>query len=165
MNLSAILMSLNDLLCIALLFYLLPNSILSYARNRSSHDAPRAFKFLLDQIPGFLFGTAVAVAFLYFFNASYETFVLNATRDIVDAARSIIGVDAVLVCATRFMEENDVTQATLFDAYNSIQWAPTITSELEYLQLYMIDLESNLEVGEHPADGVVRLYCEAKQLR
>lgn len=106
MSFSSLLLLGVDCISALVIFYLLPDTIIRYVRSALPQPNGRSFRFLLDQIPGFIFGSALAAVIVLLFGASYESLIVRTARTVGDLSMQAVGMDATTRCVNRLIEEN-----------------------------------------------------------
>lgn len=106
MSFSSLLLLGVDCISALVIFYLLPDTIIRYVRSALPQPNGRWFRFLLDQMPGFIFGSALAAVIVLLFGASYESLIVRTARTVGDLSMQAVGMDATTRCVNRLIEEN-----------------------------------------------------------
>lgn len=118
-----------EILFAFLLIYLVPEGILQLLKRRMQAEPSRLRKFMLDNLRGFLFGSAVALSFLFAFGVSYEDFTASAVRSAVDSGRRLVGMDEMTICKRRAREEFRYTPESFTEAAS--EFSPLASTTLD----------------------------------
>ena len=110
-----------EILFAFVLIYLAPEGILQLLKRRMQAEPSRLRKFMLDNLRGFLFGSAVALSFLFAFGVSYEDFAARTVRGAADGARRLVGMDAMTICKRRAREEFRYTPESFMEAASGVR--------------------------------------------
>ncbi|WP_298578317.1 hypothetical protein [uncultured Luteimonas sp.] len=105
-----------EILVAFLLIYLVPEGLFRVLERRMRSQPSRLRKFVMENVRGFLFGSAVALSFLFAFGVSYEDFAADSVRGAADAARRMVGIDALTICKRRAKEEFRYTPESFMEA-------------------------------------------------
>jgi hypothetical protein len=114
-----------EILFAFVLIYLAPEGILQVLKRRMQAEPSRLRKFMLDNLRGFLFGSAVALSFLFAFGVSYEDFAARTVRGAADGARRLVGMDAMTICKQRAREEFRYTPESFIEAASGVRLGST----------------------------------------
>lgn len=116
-----------EILFAFVLIYLVPEGILQILKRRMQAEPSRLRKFMLDNLRGFLFGSAVALSFLFTFGVSYEDFTARTVRSAVDNGRRLVGMDEMTICKRRAREEFRYTPESFTEAASEVSLLASAT--------------------------------------
>ncbi|MEL1266348.1 hypothetical protein [Pseudoxanthomonas putridarboris] len=123
-----------EILLSFLLLYFVPEGVFRLLKRRFDIKKSPITKFMVENLRGFLFGTAVALSFLFAFGVSYEDFTANSVRSAADGFRRMLGVDALSICVGRAKEEFRYTPEGFAEAASSFdRLGPTTYTERQLL--------------------------------
>lgn len=117
-----------------LLLYFVPEGLFQILKRRFDLKKGPVRRFIVENVRGFLFGTAVALSFLFAFGISYEDFTANSVRGATDAFRRMLGVDATSICVKRAKEAFRYTPESFLEEASGFNLlGPTTYTDRQHL--------------------------------
>jgi len=116
------------------LVYFLPEGLIRLLKRYLDVRRRPVVDFILQNVSGFLFGSAVALSFLFAFGVSYEDFTANGVRRATDSVRRAVGLDSLSICTRRAKEEFRYTAREFAEAASRFNLFSKLTySDREHL--------------------------------
>ncbi|MBL3587640.1 hypothetical protein JMM61_20210 [Rhodovulum sulfidophilum] len=87
------------------ILYLLPEGIFRLFQRSLGSPRSSVWNFLLENVRGYLFGTAIALTCFFAVGISPEDFFANSVRSTANFIRESLGMDSVAICVRRAKEQ------------------------------------------------------------
>ncbi|WP_157733521.1 hypothetical protein [Antarctobacter heliothermus] len=145
------------------MLYVLPEGLFRVVQRFLGSSRGNVWNFILENVRGYLFGTAIALTCFFAVGLSPEDFFANSVRSTTNFIRQSFGMDAISICVRRAKEQfryDPDTFAEEVSSFNLLAISTLSPKQSLLAEGYKILMFQSPSSREDLMQSAYRSYCQ-----